>query len=48
MDDVQMVSSGAKHALIVKKDKTLWATGDNTYGQLGNGTTIGVKYLNKL
>jgi alpha-tubulin suppressor-like RCC1 family protein len=28
------------HSLFVKSDKTLWAIGNNRYGQFGNGTTI--------
>jgi len=32
--------SGDFHTLGIKTDGTLWAWGDNTYGQLGDGTTI--------
>ncbi|AEC02609.1 fimbrillin family protein [Parasphaerochaeta coccoides] len=35
--DVAAVSAGATHTMILKKDGTLWATGDNSYGQLGIG-----------
>ena len=38
MDDVRSVSSANSHTLIVKKDNTLWACGDN-YGKFGDGTT---------
>ena len=34
------VSAGANHTLAVKEDGTLWAWGSNTYGQLGDGTTV--------
>ncbi len=34
------VSTGQEHTIAIKSDGTLWAWGDNTYGQLGNGTTI--------
>ncbi len=37
MKDVKMVSCGNEHTMILKTDGTLWACGDNTYGQLGTG-----------
>ena len=40
------VSSGARHTLILKSDGTVWATGDNTYGELGNGDASGTAKLN--
>ncbi|AEC01406.1 fimbrillin family protein [Parasphaerochaeta coccoides] len=39
MTDVKEVSTGATHTMILKKDGTLWATGANQYGQLGDDTT---------
>ncbi len=33
------MSAGGYHTLILKTDGTLWATGANTNGQLGDGTT---------
>jgi len=36
---VASVSSGALHTMILKIDGTLWATGFNMFGQLGDGTT---------
>ncbi|MBF0197433.1 MAG: hypothetical protein HQL32_06970 [Planctomycetes bacterium] len=35
---VVSVSAGYEHSLILKSDGSLWATGDNGYGQLGDGT----------
>lgn len=35
--DVEMVSCGNEHTMILKTNGTLWACGDNTYGQLGTG-----------
>ncbi len=37
LDDVRTVALGLKHTLAVKNDNTLWACGDNSYGQLGDG-----------
>jgi alpha-tubulin suppressor-like RCC1 family protein len=38
--DWTQVSAGIGHTLALKSDYTLWAWGDNTYGQLGNGTHV--------
>ena len=37
---VKYTASGSRHTLFLKSDNTLWATGYNKYGQLGDGTTI--------
>jgi alpha-tubulin suppressor-like RCC1 family protein len=34
------VATGGHHTVAVKSDGTLWAWGNNYYGQLGDGTTI--------
>ncbi len=39
MDGVKQVSAGFHHTMIVKKNGTLWAVGDNGKGQLGDNTT---------
>ncbi|MDR1157072.1 MAG: S8 family serine peptidase [Oscillospiraceae bacterium] len=36
---VVQASAGTGHTLILKENGTVWAWGDNTYGQLGDGTT---------
>ncbi|MCW5940767.1 MAG: hypothetical protein KIS66_00955 [Fimbriimonadaceae bacterium] len=39
LTDVKGISAGANHYLAVREDGTVWAWGNNTTGQLGNGTT---------
>jgi alpha-tubulin suppressor-like RCC1 family protein len=39
--NVVAVAAGYYHSLFVKTDGTLWAMGDNQFGELGNGATIG-------
>ena len=34
------VAAGAWHSMIRKNDESLWATGQNLYGQLGDGTLM--------
>ena len=34
----QAIAAGYQHSMVVKEDGTVWATGCNTYGQLGDGT----------
>ncbi|MDB5106413.1 MAG: Branched-chain amino acid transporter, amino acid-binding protein, partial [Fibrobacteres bacterium] len=36
---VRSVAAGQTHSLLLKGDGTLWSTGANTHGELGNGTT---------
>jgi alpha-tubulin suppressor-like RCC1 family protein len=37
--NVTTVAAGIFHSLFIKGDGSLWAMGDNRYGQLGDGTT---------
>ena len=37
--DWATVAAGRRHSIGIKTDGTLWAWGDNSYGELGNGTT---------
>ena len=39
LTDVTAISAGSDHNLAQKSDGTLWAWGDNSDGQLGDGTT---------
>ena len=43
MDNVRSISAAADHTLLLKTDNTLWATGSNQTGQLGNGTFVNRK-----
>ena len=38
MTNITKISAGAVHSLALKQDTTLWAWGDNAYGQVGDGT----------
>lgn len=38
------IKSGMAHTIALKEDGTVWAWGDNTYGQLGNGTYTSSTY----
>merc|ERR1712159_671923 len=37
------MTAGAWHTMVIKSDGTLWATGFNEYGQLGDGTNTDKK-----
>ena len=37
--DIKQVACGYRYTLVVKNDGSLWATGNNNYGQLGLGDT---------
>ena len=36
---IKQISCGAEYVMVLEEDGTVWTWGDNTYGQLGNGTT---------
>ena len=37
--NVEQIAVGGSHTLVLKSNGTVWAWGDNSYGQLGDGTT---------
>ena len=41
LDHVKEVSLGGGYSAAIKEDGSLWLWGDNRYGQLGDGTTVG-------
>lgn len=36
--DAEAISAGRYHSMVMKQDGTVWATGENKYGELGDGT----------
>ena len=42
------VAAGTSHSLVLGKDGSVWATGKNNYGQLGDGTMISKKVFVKV
>ena len=38
--DVVALAAGYRHSMVLKTDGSVWATGRNDEGQLGDGTTI--------
>lgn len=40
----ESISTGNFHSVAIKSDGTLWAWGNNHYGQLGNNTTVAKEY----
>ena len=48
VENVIDVAAGNYHTLILKKDGTVWTTGLNNYGQLGNGTKTNSSSLSKV
>jgi alpha-tubulin suppressor-like RCC1 family protein len=41
---ITAIAAGSDHSLLLKSNGSLWATGDNEYGQLGDGSTDGGSY----
>lgn len=41
LGDVRAVRGGCSHGLALRQDGTVWTWGDNSHGQLGNGTAGG-------
>ena len=45
---VQAIAAGSSHSMVMKQDGTVWATGKNYYGQLGDGTRTNSKKFKKV
>ena len=39
------MAAGGHHSIVLKQDGSVWTTGYNNYGQLGDGSTSNSKYL---
>ena len=46
--DAQAIAAGEYHSMVMKQDGTVWATGKNYYGQLGDGTRTNSKIFKKV
>ena len=40
LSNVIAIAAGYRHSVALRSDGTVWTWGDNTYGQLGTGTTV--------
>jgi len=40
LEDIVAIDAGIGHTVALKADGTVWVWGKNSYGQLGNGTTM--------
>lgn len=48
LEKVKAVSAGVSSCIVVREDDTLWGTGWNANGQLGNGTTADSYYFKEV
>ena len=42
------IAAGELHSMVLKQDDTVWVTGNNGYGQFGDGTTTARRNVLKL
>ena len=47
-DDAKAVAAGLEHSMVLKTDGTVWATGENMAGQLGDGSWRGTSKFVKV
>ena len=45
MSNAKAIAAGGYHSLVIKEDDTVWVTGNNEFGQLGDGSTTTRKSL---
>ena len=46
-DNVISVVASEYHSMMIKRDKTLWATSSNTYGEIGAGSERSISVFYK-
>lgn len=44
LSDVKFLDGGMSHICFIKNDSTVWAVGQNSYGELGNGMLSSIEY----
>ena len=45
MSNAKAIAAGGFHSMVIKEDDTVWVTGNNEFGQLGDGSMRNKRYL---